>query len=572
MDAFAGRRSRLRADRRDRRVLARLRRDARAAAPPGGLAVGPTTTASTRRQPPFDDVRVRQAFGEAVDWRRMAALGGSGRRRPRWRPRWCRPGSPGGATRDFVPRYDPARRAPLLAEAGYPGGSGFPAVTILMTGGSGFDEAIVTELKRELGVTLQAETMGDGYFDRLATDPPAMWSLAWVADYPGRNDFLGVLLASSATNNYGRWSSPEFDAAIAEAGAATDPATASAAYDRAEDIVQRDVAGRPGRVRDGLGAGPDGPAGAGQNGLGIVAVGRAGVGGSDAAAVLGRCSSSPLGCCWVVVPGVAGPAADPDVRDADDRRRPSGRDRPHPAGDARRAAGTRRGAADLRRRDRPARLRGPAADDDRRRRPCATPLNVTADGHILPEHAARRRAGAITAGDGAAPVVGPGGQDRLRRRPLRLEDRSGRLVRVHWYEGDDGVRRSGARDRRGRRRGDVGAPRRHRDRARRLLRLRRPGRVLRRPRARARARTSAARPTPRSGRCSRSITPGQIDDPLGRRASCPTSSSISSSTRPRRTRTTSRRAGSTRAWRSTRARATAPSDRARSSARPAAAT
>ena len=73
-----------------------------------------------------------------------------------------------------------------------------------MTGGSGFDEAIVSEVKRELGITLRSETMGDGYFDRLGTDVPAMWSLAWVADYPGRNDFLGVLLGTGASNNYGK--------------------------------------------------------------------------------------------------------------------------------------------------------------------------------------------------------------------------------------------------------------------------------------------------------------------------------------------------------------------------------
>ena len=76
-----------------------------------------------------------------------------------------------------------------------------------MTGGSGFDQAIIDEVKRELGITLRSETMGDGYFDRLSTEPPAMWSLGWVADYPGRNDFLGVLLGSGASNNYGGWKS-----------------------------------------------------------------------------------------------------------------------------------------------------------------------------------------------------------------------------------------------------------------------------------------------------------------------------------------------------------------------------
>ena len=220
------------------------------------------------RQKPFDDARVRKAFGEAVDWRRMAALSGSGGT-AQVANSMVPPGIPGRSDADFVPKYDPADARRLLAEAGYPGGSGFPA-TILMTGGSGFDEAIVTELKRELGVTLQAETMGDGYFDRLATDPPAMWSLAWVADYPGRNDFLGVLLASNATNNYGHWSSPAFDAAIGEAVAATDPATASAAYDRAEAIVRDDVPVVPVAYGPGWALTRTGLLGAGQNGLGIV--------------------------------------------------------------------------------------------------------------------------------------------------------------------------------------------------------------------------------------------------------------------------------------------------------------
>ena len=100
----------------------------------------------------------------------------------------------------------------------------------------------------------------DDYFDRLDTDPPQMWSLSWVADYPGRNDFLGVLLGSDSVNNYGHWSSPEFDAAIAEAGSTTDPTAVRAAYDRAEGIVQRDVPVDPAELRHGLGAGAGRPA------------------------------------------------------------------------------------------------------------------------------------------------------------------------------------------------------------------------------------------------------------------------------------------------------------------------
>ncbi len=116
-------------------------------------------------KPPFDDVRVRRAFGEAIDWRRMAGLSGTSET-VQVANSMVPPGIPGRSDADFVPRYDPADARKQLADAGFPGGAGFPDTT-LMTGGSGFDQAIVEEVHRELGITLHSETMGDGYFQRL---------------------------------------------------------------------------------------------------------------------------------------------------------------------------------------------------------------------------------------------------------------------------------------------------------------------------------------------------------------------------------------------------------------------
>lgn len=217
---------------------------------------------------PFDDARVRQAFGQAVDWRRIAALAGSDGS-VQVANSMVPPGIPGRSDQDFLPVYDPAGARALLADAGYPNGDGFPSTT-LMTFGGGFDEAILAELKRELGVDLQYETMGEGYFDRLDSEPPQMWSLGWVADYPGRNDFLGVLLASGATSNYGRWRSTDFDSAIAEAGSATDPVAASEDYDRAETIIRDQVPVVPVAYSTGWALSRTGLLGASQNGLGIV--------------------------------------------------------------------------------------------------------------------------------------------------------------------------------------------------------------------------------------------------------------------------------------------------------------
>lgn len=139
----------------------------------------------------------------------------------------------------------------------------------MMTGGGSFDGAIVDELQRELGITVTYETMAFGdYYSRILADPPAIWSLGWVADYPSRNDFLGVLLGKDSTNDFGKWHDDAFDAAIAEAGAATDPAAANAAYDRAEAIVGEQVPVFPMAYSAGWALSRGGLLGAGQNGLG----------------------------------------------------------------------------------------------------------------------------------------------------------------------------------------------------------------------------------------------------------------------------------------------------------------
>jgi ABC-type oligopeptide transport system substrate-binding subunit len=218
---------------------------------------------------PFANATLRQAFAAAIDWRRLARLEdplnsvvATG---------MVPAGMPGQPTGDFVPAFDVAKAEQLLAQAGYPGGVGLPTITFIGGGGGGSDAQIVAMLKENLGVTVQYQTMDFGaYQQRLATDPPDIWSLSWVADYPNPNDFLGVLLGTGSTANQGRWSSADFDAAVAQGSSAADPASALAAYTRAEQIVADQVPVVPvsyGRswslVRTGL-------LGAAQNGTGIL--------------------------------------------------------------------------------------------------------------------------------------------------------------------------------------------------------------------------------------------------------------------------------------------------------------
>ena len=187
---------------------------------------------------------------------------------PPRRRAWCRPGSRAEAR--AISCLPTTRPAPwqLLADAGFPGGAGFPAVTLL--GGGGTDRAFAAEVEKGLGVTIQVEIQGPGFFDRLRDDPPEIFAMGWIADYPGANDFLGILLGTRASNNYGRWSSAPFDRAVGDALAAADPSAARAAFDRAEGIVRDDAPTIPLTYEVGWSLARSGLLGAYDSGLGII--------------------------------------------------------------------------------------------------------------------------------------------------------------------------------------------------------------------------------------------------------------------------------------------------------------
>src|SRR5262245_39929170 len=103
-------------------------------------------------QPPFDDARVRRAFAFAVDRERIIKYLLHDSKTP-----WGGIVPPGFETYPYPEgvRFDGDRARTLLAQAGYPGGKGFPKVEILFN--TSLDhrkiaEAIQEMWKRELGV------------------------------------------------------------------------------------------------------------------------------------------------------------------------------------------------------------------------------------------------------------------------------------------------------------------------------------------------------------------------------------------------------------------------------------
>jgi oligopeptide transport system substrate-binding protein len=185
--------------------------------------------------PPFDDTAVRRAVAQAVDWRRLAALDGGDEPPP---TSIVPPGVASRGEGDYLLAYDPETARAELAAAGYPGGEGFPSVS-LATYGVGPVEAIATDLARELGIEVEVQRRSfEEHSTLLEYDSPDMWTLAWSADYPHAHDFLGLLLRSDSSANLGGWSDAAYDALVDAAAATGDAAEQERRYDEAQVILR----------------------------------------------------------------------------------------------------------------------------------------------------------------------------------------------------------------------------------------------------------------------------------------------------------------------------------------------
>lgn len=190
------------------------------------------------RRPPFDDVRVRRAVAMAVDWRRLARLAApNGTAVTSLVP----PGIPGRGDEDHLPVHDPDAARAELAAAGFPGGRGFPPLA-LATYGIGAGAAIAEELAMQLGIEVVVERRPfEQHSALLDSDTPAMWTLAWSADYPHAHDFLGLLLRSDSSANSSGWSDASYDELIDAAASTADPDEQSRLYAAAQNIVRQEA-------------------------------------------------------------------------------------------------------------------------------------------------------------------------------------------------------------------------------------------------------------------------------------------------------------------------------------------
>lgn len=187
--------------------------------------------------PPLNDKRVRQALARAIDREAIATSVMRGSRLPAY---FMTPPRTAGYTCSArVPTdFEAARR--LLAEAGYPGGKGFPKMEIQMNTdpiNMVVFEAIQQMWRKELNIEVSLTQMEFRvYLDNMHRLAYQMTRSRWVGDYNDPSTFSDLFLSSSGNNDTG-WKNPEYDALVAQAGHESDTARRFELLQKAEALL-----------------------------------------------------------------------------------------------------------------------------------------------------------------------------------------------------------------------------------------------------------------------------------------------------------------------------------------------
>lgn len=184
------------------------------------------------QQPPLNDLRVRRALVQSLDKERIKAED----RLPATSARggMIPPGIPGHSPGIGLPfDLETARR--LLAEAGFPGGRGFPPITLRYTNTAGSEQvarAIVRQWQEHLGIKVQAALL-EGHWS--PEQSPEILYGPWTPDYPDPDGVMRTLPLYDVLKRAG-WQNERFGELVAEAGRTADRPKRLAMYRDADRI------------------------------------------------------------------------------------------------------------------------------------------------------------------------------------------------------------------------------------------------------------------------------------------------------------------------------------------------
>ncbi len=202
----------------------------------------------------FSDRRVRQAFNYAIDRDKILkyVLQGSASDAAIY-----------GLVPPVMPNYSAKRikgynfnlekAKQLMTEAGYPGGKGFPEVTLSINEGGGRNTQIaeaIQNMLKEIGVTLKLQLLQFAQLlDNIDAGRSDLYRLGWNADYPDPETFLNLFYGKNVPDNPNdkspinsfRYKNPKFDELFEKAIATTDINERNRLYEEAEQLAVDDA-------------------------------------------------------------------------------------------------------------------------------------------------------------------------------------------------------------------------------------------------------------------------------------------------------------------------------------------
>jgi len=183
---------------------------------------------------PLNDVRVRRALSLAIDRTAIVEKVLLGGQRPA--VTFIPPGL--GGYQPAAPRPgDLAEARRLLAEAGFPGGAGFPRLELATWVNSPVLEAIQQMWRERLGIDVSvAQREARIHLASLAAGDFALGLVPAIPDYDSPAD-LFERFTSSNPANYPHWADPGYDRQVAAAGRLASAPERNAAYQRAEQSL-----------------------------------------------------------------------------------------------------------------------------------------------------------------------------------------------------------------------------------------------------------------------------------------------------------------------------------------------
>lgn len=154
--------------------------------------------------------------------------------------------------------FDPDKARDYMKKAGYPGGEGFPELTLQLNSGGNTNEqvaeAIQKMLEENLNIDLELKVMPwSQHLERVETGRSKFFRFGWVADYPDPENFLNLLYgehvpddpeANSYINSV-RYKSGDFDSLFNKALREPDEKKRMRLFAKADSVAVKDAAIMP---------------------------------------------------------------------------------------------------------------------------------------------------------------------------------------------------------------------------------------------------------------------------------------------------------------------------------------